>query len=417
MKNERKQLICPNCKSDLDVDELLISQFEDSIRKDLRDELKRRESELKDQKLEYQALNDKLSKERDDIDALVREQVKTKIQDREAQLRTSIENQIEEEKKLQLQELENELIKKSSQLRELNQTKAKLLRLQREFEEKEAKIYLEKEKELDKRLENAKNSMKEELQMESFLKVKEKEDVIESLKKKLDEARFRANESSGRMKGEAQELILEEMLQETHPSDQIEEIKKGARGADCLQIVNLNNGVKAGSILYESKHTKNWSDSFVKKLKQDNLKTKADLMVVVTKTMPKDVKGKYILRDGVWVTSLENVKDLSLLLRFGLLKTHSVMVTQKGKDDKMELLYNYLTSDEFKGTFESILDGFKSLQDSHHDEQRKMQLLWKKREKHLEQVLSSTVEFYGSIKGISGDSIPGIKMLEFPKAS
>ncbi|MEX2484725.1 MAG: DUF2130 domain-containing protein [Brumimicrobium sp.] len=417
MKNVRKQLICPNCKSDLDVDELLISQFEDSIRKDLRGELKRREGELKDQKLEYQALNNKLSKEREDIDALVREQVKTKIQDREAQLRISIEKQIEEEKKVQLQELENELIKKSSQLRELNQTKAKLLRLQREFEEKEAKIYLEKEKELDKRLENAKLSMKEELQMESFLKVKEKEDVIESLKKKLDEARSRANESSGRMKGEAQELILEEMLQETHPSDQIEEIKKGARGADCLQIVNLNNGVKAGSILYESKHTKNWSDSFIKKLKQDNLQTKADLMVVVTKTMPKDSKGKYILRDGVWVTSLENVKDLSLLLRFGLLKTHSVMITQKGKDDKMELLYNYLTSDEFKGTFESILDGFKSLQDSHHDEQRKMQLLWKKREKHLEQVLSSTVEFYGSIKGISGDSIPGIKMLEISEAS
>lgn len=416
MKSSKKQLICPNCDSNLDVDELLIAQFEDSIRKDLQSELQRREKELKDQKLEYQSLHAQLQKEREDIDELVNARVKSKVQDREAQLRMSIERQIEEEKKLQLQELEDELMKKSAQLKELNQTKAKLHRLQREFEEKEAKIHLEKEKELSKRLEDAKLSIKEELQMESFLKIKEKEDVIESLKKKLDEARNRANETSGRIKGEAQELLLEEILRDTHPSDEIEEIKKGVNGADCLQIVNLSNGRRAGSILYESKHTKSWSDSFVKKLKQDNLKSKADLMVIVTKTMPNNAEGKFVCMDKVWITTLENVRDLSLLLRFGLLKTHSVMITQRGKEDKMELLYNYLTSDEFRATFESILEGFKSLQDSHHDEQRKMQLLWKKREKHLEQVLSSTVEFYGSIKGISG-SIPGITMLDFPKAS
>ncbi|GAA0874379.1 hypothetical protein GCM10009118_07870 [Wandonia haliotis] len=272
------------------------------------------------------------------------------------------------------------------------------------------------EEKLSERLAEMKQTLKDKIQMESFLKVKEKEDIIESLKKKLQEAQQRASQGSMQSQGEAQELALEEMLKEIHPTDLIEEIKKGANGADCLQTVRTQTGLIAGKILYESKNTKNWSDSFIKKLKQDNLKSKADIMVIVTKTMPKNTKGKYALIDGVWITSLLNVRDMSLMLRYGLLKTHSVIATQSGKGDKMSLLYDYLTSSEFKNTFESILEGFKSLQDSHHDEQRKMQLLWKRRSKHLEQVLASTIDFYGNIKGISGSSIPDIKMLEFNQA-
>ena len=417
MKKQNVKINCPNCKTRLDVDELLVSQFEDAIRKDLQSELKRREDELLEQRNEYKELSLQLEKKQDSIDTMVSERVKTQLNSREAELKNSIRKEINDEKVKQLEELEQELMRKTSQLVELNQTKAKLQRLSREFEEREAKIHLEKENELSKRLSDAKISIKEELQMESFLKIKEKQDIIESLTKKLDEAKQRATQGSMQSQGEAQELVLEQFLKELHPFDTIEEVKKGANGADCIQTVKIQGGVEAGRILYESKNTKNWSDSFVKKLKQDNLNAKADIMVIVTKTMPKEATGKHILIDGVWVTTLQNVKDLSLLLRFGLLKTYAVMITQEDKKDKMSLLYNYLTSDEFKATFTSILDGFKSLQDSHNDEQRKMQLLWKRRAKHLEQVLSSTIDFYGSIKGISENSIPSIAMLEIDKAS
>ena len=417
MKKQNVKINCPNCKTRLDVDELLVSQFEDAIRKDLQSELKRREDELLEQRNEYKELSLQLEKKQDSIDTMVSERVRTLLNSRETELKNSIRKEINDEKVKQLEELEQELMRKTSQLVELNQTKAKLQRLSREFEEKEAKIHLEKENELSKRLSDAKISIKEELQMESFLKIKEKQDIIESLTKKLDEAKQRATQGSMQSQGEAQELVLEQFLKELHPFDTIEEVKKGANGADCIQTVKIQSGVEAGRILYESKNTKNWSDSFVKKLKQDNLNAKADIMVIVTKTMPKEATGKHILIDGVWVTTLQNVKDLSLLLRFGLLKTYAVMITQEDKKDKMSLLYNYLTSDEFKATFTSILDGFKSLQDSHNDEQRKMQLLWKRRAKHLEQVLSSTIDFYGSIKGISENSIPSIAMLEIDKAS
>lgn len=417
MKKQNVKMNCPNCKTILDVDELLVSQFEQAIRKDLQSELRRREEELQEQKNEYRTMSNELDKKKEDIDDLVSQKVNSQLHSREQALKNAIRKEVNDEKVKQLEELEEELMRKSSQLIEMNKTKAKLQRLSREFEEREAKIHLEKENELTERLTAAKISIKEELQVESFLKIKEKENIIEALTKKLDEAKQRATQGSMQLQGEAQELVLEQFLRELHPMDSIDEIKKGANGADCIQTVKLQSGVEAGKILYESKNTKNWTDSFVKKLKQDNLVTKADIMVIVTKTMPKGVTTKHALIDGVWVTTLQNVKDLSLLLRFGLLKTYAVMITQEDKKDKMSLLYNYLTSQEFKATFTSILDGFTSLQESHNDEQRKMQLLWKRRAKHLEQVLSSTIDFYGSIKGISENTIPTIPMLEINKAS
>lgn len=416
-KMKKAQLICPNCDSQLDVDELLISQFEDSIRKDLKAELDKRERDLKLKKEEFQKMSEALQQEREDINELVSEKVKAQLETREKAIKDAIRKEVNDEKVKQLEDLEEELSRKSVQLVELNQTKAKMQRLSREYEEREAKIHLEKEKELTERLEQAKTTMQEQMQMESFLKIKKKENIIESLKKKLDDARQKASQGSMQRQGEAQELVIEEILRELHPHDTIEEIKKGVNGADCIQIVRTQSGIEAGRILYESKNTKSWSSSFVPKLKQDNLQSKADIMVIVTKTLPKDMKGKYGLIDNVWITTLDNLKDLSLLLRYGLLKTHAVMITQSNKKDKMSLLYDYLTSEEFRATFESILEGFKNLQDSHLDEQRKMQLLWKRRAKHLEQVLNSTIEFYGSIKSISENAIPTIQMLEIGKAS
>lgn len=416
MKKQNLTITCTNCKTEFDLDSALVNQFQQSIKADLQLELSRRESELNEQKSLHAELERQFLQDKSDFDQMVSVAVKDQLKTREENLKESIRKEIQKEKEDQLAALEEELGRKSKQLIELNKTKASLARLTREFEERETAIHLKMEEELNKRLESMKTSVKEEMQMESFLKIKEKENIIQSLKGKLEDAQKRILQGSTQMQGEAQELVLEEMLRETHSTDVIEEIKKGQLGADCLQLVITQSGKTAGRILYESKNTKNWSDAFIKKLKQDNLDSKADIMVIVTKTLPKGFEGRYGLIDGVWVTTLQNARDLSLLLRYGLLKTYSVMVSQTGKQDKMSLLYDYLTSEEFKNTFESILSGFKELQDSHLDEQRKLQLLWKRREKHLSQVLSSTIDFYGSIKGISG-AIQDIPMLQMPKAS
>jgi hypothetical protein len=417
MKQKTKlNMNCPSCGTNISVDELLVTQFEESIKKDLQSELQLREEELSKKREEYKQLALQLSKEKEDVDDLVNSRVKQLVNSREEALKASIQKEVEDEKKMQLEELENELIKKSNQLQELNGTKAKLQRLQREMEEAETRIILEKEKEMTERLEQARFTIKEQAQQESFLKLREREKVIEDLKNKLDEAKQKAEQGSMQLQGEIQELEIINILQEFHPFDEITQSKKGANAADILQVVRTQNGAECGKIYYESKRTKSWSNEWVKKFKQDNINTKADILVLVTNALPKDIQ-RYGIIDGVWICSFNDVKELSLVLRYGLLKLQSVAITQKGKESKMELLYSYLTSEEFKNVFESIIQGFRTIQESHQSEKLKMQRLWKEREKVLEQVLSNSIDFYGSIKGIAGSSIPEIPMLQFlPKA-
>jgi hypothetical protein len=416
MKTDVK-MNCPKCGNSINVDEMLVAQFNLSIKTDLEAELVKRESELNLRKTEFFEMSQQLEKEKEDVASIVIARVKELLRAKEDALKESIRTEVNEEKSLQLQELENELIKKSAQLQQFNYTKAKLETLQREAEEAETRITLEKEKELTERLEQARVSIKEQAQQESFLKLKEREKVIEDLKNKLDEAKRRAEQGSMQLQGEIQELEIIELLSEFHPFDEITQSKKGANAADILQVVKTQNGAECGKIYYESKRTKSWSNDWITKFKQDNISTKADILVLVTNALPKNIE-RYGIVDNVWVCSFNDVKELSLVLRYGLLKLQSVAITQQGKESKMELLYNYLTSEEFKNCFESILSGFKILSDSHQSEILKMKRLWKEREKVLEQVLSNTVEFYGSIRGIAGAAIPEVKMLEFlPQAS
>lgn len=403
------QMNCPKCGNDINVDELLVSQFEQSIKKDLEAELLNRESELNRNKNEFFEMSQQLTKEKQEIEQLIDSKVKSK----EEALKISIHKEVNDEKARQLMELEKELANKSSQLKDLNATKAQVERLKREMDEAETRIMLEKEKELTQRLEEARISIKEQVQQDAFLKLREREKVIEDLKNKLDEAKRSAEQGSMQLQGEIQELEIIELLKEFHPYDEITQSKKGSNAADILQICRTQNGVECGKIYYESKRTKSWSNEWVKKFKQDNLATKADILVLVTNALPKDIQ-RYGIIDGVWICNFNDVKELSLVLRYGLLKIQSIALIQHGKESKMELLYNYLTSEEFKNVFESILEGFKTIQDSHQSEKLKMQRLWKEREKIHERLLFNSIEFYGSIRGIAGTAIPEIKMLESP---
>lgn len=405
------KMSCPNCQSEIDVDELLVTQFEESIKKDLHNEMKKREDELNAKREEYKLLSEKLSKQQEEVEELVAKKVKAQMIQKEIAMRDAIKKEISDERSQQLLDLETEVRAKSAQLKELHGAKAALERLQREIQEKEAAIILQKEQELTMRLEEARLTITEQIQQENFLKIKEREKVIEDLKNKLDEAKRKAEQGSMQLQGEIQELEIIEMLREFHPSDEITQSKKGANAADILQIVRTQNGSECGKIYYESKRTKSWSNDWVSKFKQDNLNTKADILVLVTNALPKHIE-RYGIIDGVWVCGFNDVRELSLVLRYGLLKLQQVAIQNVGKETKMEMLYKYLTSDDFKNVFESILSGFKAIQDSHQNEKLRMQRLWKEREKVLEQVLANAVDFYGSLKGIAGASIHEIPMLE-----
>lgn len=418
MKTKNLKIKCPNCSSEFVLESAHVSaQFEESIRQDLSAEIQRREKELLSQKQEFQLLSQEFEKEKQDFSQLIDEKVSSQMKSREEFLKDSIRKQIQEEKEAQLAELESELQRKSSQLIELNQTKAKLQQLSREMEEKEAVIHLKMETELTNRLSEMKSSVKKQIELESELRLKEKQNVIDSLKQKLQDATQRIEQGSMQMQGEMMELTVEEILRESNPTDLIEEVKKGINGFDAKQVIRFN-GKEIGSIGYEVKNTKNWSDGFIEKIKTDNLTAKCDLLVIVTKSTPKEMEGqKFKLINGVWVTSIHFLSDLSSLLRFGLLKVHEQRITQQNGDTKAHLLYAFLTSQECQALFNSMMDGLKKLEEMNEEEERKLQALFKKRKKQLEQLMSHFISYYGTMKGISEDSIVDIQMLEFKKAS
>lgn len=264
------------------------------------------------------------------------------------------------------------------------------------------------ESEFETRLNEARTSM--------FMETRQKDSVINDLKAKIEEMRRKVSQGSMQLQGEVQEEALKELLIELHPTDEIADVKKGQCGADLIHYVRTQSGVEIGKILYESKNTKSFSEEWITKMKTDNLVTKADILIIVTKTMPKDIKGSFGIMDGVWVCTFNSVKDLTLVLRFGLLKLQSVLLTQEAKETKAELLYEYLTSESFKNMYESLLKGFNQIEESYNSEQTKMKKLWAERSKVLQLSKSNAVEMYGTLKGIAGNAILDIPMLEFRKA-
>ncbi len=216
------------------------------------------------------------------------------------------------------------------------------------------------------------------------------------------------------MQGEVQELALEELLTKTYPFDEIKEVPKGIRGADCIQNVINSFQQNCGSIVYESKRTKNFSNDWIEKLKQDQIKCKADISVIVTQKFPNGM-DRFGQKNGVWICSFNEVKSVSFVLREILIKTHSVKSAEENKGDKMELLYSYLTSNEFVQNINRIVENYDSMIGQLNTEKKAMHKLWATREKQIWVVQENIASLFGSIKGIAGKELNTSSVLELPK--
>jgi hypothetical protein len=404
-------IICPECGTEINVSEILYHQVEEQLKKDFEKKSKKQEQKLQEEREALEAEREKVKKEKANLTDLVEKQVQTKLKSERDKIEKSVRTQLKDENDELIKSLKEQLDEKSNQVKDLKKKEAEIEKLKREKNELRESISLEKEQEFTKKLNEEKIKIKQQADEANDLIIKDLKRQIEEQKEIAREAIRKAEQGSIQRQGEIQELELENILRELHRYDEITEIKKGQQGADILQCVKTENGVICGKIYYESKRTKNFNDNWLQKLRDDNLSVKADVLVLVTEKMP-DGHDKFFYKDGVWICSLWEVKGLSLVLRHLLLQVHSVSMTQQGKETKMEMLYNYLTSQEFSGQFGAIIEGFKSLQDNYTDEKLKMQKIWKEREKQLEKILTNAVSFYGSIKGIAGASIPDIRMLE-----
>lgn len=413
MNESSNQIECPNCGRDIDVNDILYHQVDDQLKKKYNDELVREKSKFQDQVGELKVERQKLVTERHEIETKISTAIEQGLQVEEQRLRATITNEIETAQSEEFKLLQQELGQKATQLKEFNKTRAENERLKREKDELKDNLEAESEKKLNEMLVGERNKIRKSEEGRSFLRIAEREKVIDQLNEQLKDAQRKAEQGSTQLQGEVQELAVEEWLESTFPLDTIEEIKKGARGADCLQIVNTRGRQNCGTIYYESKRTKEFQPGWIEKFKHDIREKNADVGVLVTESMPADMP-RLGIKDGVWICTFDDFKSLCLVLRESVIKLSDAITAQDNKGDKMGMLYDFLTGNEFRFQVEAIVEGFTQMQIDLESEKRSMAGIWKKREKQIQKVLLNTTQMHGSVKGIAGNAIQSVGLLELP---
>jgi hypothetical protein len=290
--------------------------------------------------------------------------------------------------------------------------KEEALKVKEEEIELQAKRAMQKERErLAEEIRKMEAQKTEAREYEYQLKLKELEKQLDDQRKLAEEMKRKAEQGSMQLQGEAQELLLEEILKDHFPFDTIGEVGKGVEGADCIQVVRNHVGNDCGKIIFESKRTKAFNNGWIEKLKADMRNKQADVAILVTQAYPKEMTC-FGEKDGVWICSFSEVLALTNALRHTIIRIAETKKAEENKGEKMQMLYGYLTGIEFRQQIETIVEGFLSMKNSISKERIQMEKIWKEREKQLERVLLSTSGMYGSIKGIAGASIGNIPLLE-----
>jgi len=366
MKSNISQLKCPECGSSFDLDSALSREVSEEIEARLKLESER-------------MLEMKLSESRAENDA-------------------------------KLKELSRAVSEKESELKKSKQTELELLKEARKVKEKEEQLELEIERKVQEKL-NADEEERTKIYQQKFaLKEKEFQLKEEGLKKKVEDLTRQVSQGSQQMQGEILELVLEDKLRQLFPSDSIEPVAKGVRGADIIQLVRNKLGKETGSIIWEVKNTKNWSLSWTSKLKEDMRAAKANLAVIVSSALPKEL-GSFGIVDGVWVANAESLTGLATALRNQLLLAHSITQANTGKNLKMEDVYRYLSGDGFKQRVETIVDAFQTLQTELQKEKAVAARNFAKREKQISQVLQGTLGMYGDLEALLGQDVLEIELV------
>jgi len=384
---------CPKCQHNFEPTDAIREEVEKELRGKMNDWQKKKEAEtnalLAEQKITIE--NELAEKLKKDLGAQYDHQIKVMQQSESAM---------------------------SQQVKAFQEKELAFLKQVQEIQTKEAELELELQRKLVKERESLKAQIqKEELERGSLkdqeyqLKVKELEKQLEDQRKLADEMKRKAEQGSMQMQGEVQELLLEELLKSSFPFDQIVEVGKGVRGADCIQVVRNNLGQEAGKIIYESKRTTAFAQEWIEKLKADMRSQGADIAIIVTQAFPKDM-DRFGEKEGVYICSYQEVKSVALLLRNAILKIYDTKKSQVNKGDKMSFLYDYLISNEFNEQWKAIGEGFRQMRQSIQKERDAMEKLWKSREKQLEKVLLNAMHIKGSIEGIAGADTINLNLLE-----
>jgi len=332
--------------------------------------------------------------------------------DLEKELSEKIKMKIMEESQGKTKALEEELKEKNQKLKDAMEAELVIRKEKTKLEDERRSFELDKQRQLDEE----RNKIRQQTLLEASdshrLKDLEKEKMINDLKKALEDAQLKANQGSQQLQGEVQELDLEEYLIKAFPSDEINPVGKGVKGADVRQIVKTSLGTVCGVILWESKRTKAWVDDWATKLKDDLRASKANIPVIVTTVLPKTIKTGFGFYEGVWVTEPNFTQPLTEILRKNLIDVAREKHNSNDRGTKADMIYTYLTSDAFVQQIQSIIEVHQNMQNQVQKERAAFEKIWKEREAQAERILISTAGIYGSIQGVAGQSLPSVKGLD-----
>lgn len=388
---------CPNCGHEFEPNEAIRDQVEKELRSKVSEWQKKKTEEFEKQ----------LSKK----EAEHAQQLQSEKNKLQQQLEESLRRSITADFQNQIQLLQQNNKDNEEKIKQARQKELEFLQKEQALKNKEAEIEITVQKTLQeqreklsediRKIEEQKVAAKE---TEFQLRQRELEKQLEDQKKLVEEMKRKADQGSMQLQGEVQELALEELLRNSFPFDVISEVGKGVRGADCIQTVRNQFGQECGKIIFESKRTKDFANDWIEKLKADMRSQGADVAVIVTQALPKDLE-RFGEKNGVWICSFAEVKAITHMLRDSIIKIFNAVKKQENSGDKMHLLYDYLTSREFAEQWKAVREGFMSMKLSIQKERDAMEKLWKAREKQLEKVLLNAAHIRGSIEGISGSDV------------
>ncbi|HOZ79766.1 MAG TPA: DUF2130 domain-containing protein [Ferruginibacter sp.] len=411
-------LKCPNCGHQFDAENVIAADLEQKLQQQYQQKLQESLDRVEADKKQLQEQQQKFEEARKNANEIFAQKLQQEKQKLEAEAQERITRSVAADYENKLRMLENNNKDNEEKLKEARKKEFEFLQKEQELKNKEAELEIKLQRELQKerelmteqirKQETEKSQLKE---TEMQLKLKEVQLQLEEQRKLAEEMKRRAEQGSMQRQGEVQELLLEEILKENFPFDAIEEVGKGVEGADCIQIVRTNTGKECGRIIYESKRTKTWSNNWVDKLKTDKRSKGADIAILVSQVFPRDME-RFGERDGIWICNFTEVASVAQVLRSGIIKINEAIKSQENKGDKMQMLYDYLTGNEFRGNVEAILEGFMSVKNGIIKEKAMMEKIWKEREKQMEKAILNTSSLYGSVKGIAGASVSDIPLLD-----
>jgi len=384
-------IVCPNCKTEIKLNESLAGPLLEATRRDFQKRLKQKDTDLAA----------KLTEEATKI--AVEEARKAKL---------ALSNELEQKTRA-VAELEKNLTENNAKLAEAQKAQADLLRKQRELDTKLREADLSVEKRVQEGLNATREQARKEVEGELKLKVAEKELTITSMQKQIEELKRRAEQGSQQLQGEVMELELETLLRTRFPRDTIEPVPKGVHGGDVLHHVLGPIGQACGTILWESKRTKGWSDGWLVKLREDQREAKAEVAILSSVALPKGVDS-FELVEGVWVTHPRVAIPLATTLRQSLIDLATARQAGEGQQTKTAMVYQYLTGPRFRQRVQAIVEAFSSMQEDLDKERKAILKQWAKREEQIDRVMQATVGMYGDLQGIAGKSLQEIEGLELP---